>query len=152
MGRYADGYGINVVELLGLAKDAYGAFAWQQAKASVAPTGDEVELTSIIGGDHLEGRPFAPVVDAKAIAKVGDAESAHPGELTGIHHLPWDPRLEEEQVFSFYDVPDHPKYRWAMTVDTNACNGCGVCIAACPTRPPAIELLPLSATNPGGGE
>jgi len=30
-----------------------------------------------------------------------------------------------------YPIPDHPTYRFGMTVDVNACNGCGICAIAC---------------------
>lgn len=33
---------------------------------------------------------------------------------------------------------------WKPEVDPEQCVGCGVCIEACPTDPPAIELVPLS--------
>lgn len=35
--------------------------------------------------------------------------------------------------------------RWRPVVDEAACVGCGICIADCPTDPPAIVLLPLDA-------
>lgn len=36
-------------------------------------------------------------------------------------------------------------HRGRPSVDEGVCIGCGLCIVACPTLPPAIELLPLDA-------
>ncbi len=130
LGRYAK-YGVNVVDLLGVVKGGAGAMAWQQTKARLAKTGAKSEVVSVMGHNRLHGRPLALRVDADELAKVGDAAHPHPGELTGLVHLPRDPRLVKAGQLDFYDAPEHPVYRWALTVDTNACNGCGVCTIAC---------------------
>lgn len=131
-GRYADGVGVNIASVLGAAKDSAGeALAWQQAKVDLAKTGGKAELVSTFGGDDDRHRNFVAEVGAVALAKHGDAESHHPGEMTGIHHLPMDKRLVEKGITDFYGLPDHPTYRFGLTVDTNACTGCGVCNIAC---------------------
>jgi molybdopterin-containing oxidoreductase family iron-sulfur binding subunit len=129
-GRYAEGTGINVVDLMNVA-EAKGAFAWQARKVSVTNLGKRAELVSTFGGDTDNDRNFAVNVPAAEYAKHGDAPVDHPGELTGIHHLPMDKRLQAKGITGFYPEPEHPVYRFAMTIDTDACNGCGACVVAC---------------------
>lgn len=121
-GRYANGIGDNVMALIG---DS-GA-----QNLSLKKTDKVAEHVHTFGADHDQDRNFAVNVDADDYAKVLDAPAHHPGELTGIHHLPMDPRLRERDITGFYPLPDHPTYRFGMTVDTNLCNGCGACSVAC---------------------
>jgi Fe-S-cluster-containing dehydrogenase component/anaerobic selenocysteine-containing dehydrogenase len=131
-GRYADGRGINANALIGGdAKDSVGNALLAGGAVEIRKTGAKGDNVSTFGGDSDGGRFWGVSVNADALAKVGDAPSAHPGDLTGIHHLPRDSRLEEKARLNFYDPPDHPTYRFALTVDTNACDGCGVCVIAC---------------------
>ncbi|MEQ1503495.1 MAG: 4Fe-4S dicluster domain-containing protein, partial [Myxococcota bacterium] len=146
-GRYAENVGKNVASILAPTKDPSGALVWQQSKCSVVRAGSKAELVSLFGNDDDQGRNFVAVVDAGEWEKTGDVEAEDPGHLTGIHELPMDRRLvaaeaewhkanpdaepEKTQFVDFYPVPDHPTYRFAMTIDTNACNGCGACSVAC---------------------
>ncbi len=131
-GRYADGRGVNAVALVaGDRKDSVGNPILAAGTVEIRKTGARTDVVSTFGGDSDGGRNWGVAVNADALAKVGDAPSDHPGDLTGIHHLPRDPRLTEKQRLNFYDPPDHPTYRFALTVDTNACDGCGACVIAC---------------------
>ncbi|MCB9678386.1 MAG: 4Fe-4S dicluster domain-containing protein [Alphaproteobacteria bacterium] len=130
-GRYASNIGVNVAALVGAAKDPQGAMAWQSAKVSVTPSGGKADLISTFGGDTDENRNFAVHVNAKQFGENGDAPQAHGGELTGIHHLELDKRLVENGITDFYSLTQHPTYRFGLTVDTDACNGCGACSIAC---------------------
>lgn len=129
-GRYANGVGVNVAALANTL-DAHGAMAWQSAKVTVKATGKKTDLVHTFGGDSDEDRNFAVLCNAEQLAEHGDAESAHPGEMTGIHHLELDKRLVEKGLTDFYGLTQHPTYRFGMTVDTDACNGCGACSIAC---------------------
>jgi Fe-S-cluster-containing dehydrogenase component/anaerobic selenocysteine-containing dehydrogenase len=153
-GRYADGIGINVSTLIPAGADASGALVMQGTRCSVTATGEAADLVSLYGADSDQGRGFVAVVNAAEWH--GDEPTAEPGHLTGLHEVPMDHRLveaerqwqeaqgelaaaglrepvepEHREFTSMYPVPDHPTYRFAMTVDTNRCTGCSACIVAC---------------------
>ncbi|MCA9491860.1 MAG: hypothetical protein KC621_18135, partial [Myxococcales bacterium] len=128
--RYANGIGVNAA-LLAKDVDAHGAMAWSGNKVTVTKTGARTDVVHTFGGDSDEDRNFAVVVNAEQFAAKGDAPADHPGDLTGIHHLEIDKRLTDIGLTDFYPIPQHPTYRFGMTVDTDACNGCGACSIAC---------------------
>jgi len=133
-GRYAAGRGQNAFSLVtGDVTDSDGNVLMVAKGVTISKTGAKANLVTTFGakGDSDGGRNWGVSVNADALAKVGDEPQAHGGELTGIHHLPRDQRLAEKQRYNFYNSPEKPIYRWAMTVDTNACDGCGVCAIAC---------------------
>jgi len=130
-GRYSSGIGVNVASLSGGTKDPQGAMAWQAAKVGITATGAEADLISTYGGDTDEHRNFAVHVNAKQFSEHGDAPAEEPGNLTGIHELELDKRLLDKGLTNFYSLSQHPTYRFGMTVDTDACSGCGACSIAC---------------------
>ncbi|MEN0062487.1 MAG: 4Fe-4S dicluster domain-containing protein [Myxococcota bacterium] len=143
-GRYADGVGVNAVSLLQGATDEQGALVWQHAHCTATKREGKADLHSTYGvyprtyaaGNVLTNesdsdRNFVALVPAEQWKDVADDPVDHPGELTGIHHLPVDPRLKATGQTDFYKLPDHPSYRFGLTVDTNLCTGCGACAVAC---------------------
>jgi molybdopterin-containing oxidoreductase family iron-sulfur binding subunit len=129
-GRYAESIGQNVATALARTVDPQGTIVWH-AKCSVAAGGGQADLISTFGGDHDRDRGFVALCNADTFAHEGDKPVAHPGEFTGIHHLELDKRLRERDIEGFYPIPDHPVYRFGLTVDTNKCTGCGACSVAC---------------------
>jgi Fe-S-cluster-containing dehydrogenase component/anaerobic selenocysteine-containing dehydrogenase len=130
-GRYAEGIGQNVVKLLAAAKDSAGALAWQTARVDLTSKGTLAGLVTTFGSDVEHKRDMGVTVAAAELAKVGDSPAEKPGELAAVPKHQLDERLQKAGITDFYGMPDHPTYRFGMTVDVNACNGCGVCAIAC---------------------
>ena len=134
--------GVSVISLLPAATNESGGRVWQGAKANVSGTGAFSRLPLSQWSDNQRGRGLAPTTTLAALA-VG--EDAHHAEKPADGH---DTKAEEhgedhgggqeagghEILLPFhkeYDAdPDSP-YRWALTIDTDRCNGCSACITAC---------------------
>lgn len=132
-GRYANGYGVNAASMVSSVADDKGNMVYGPVKVGLKPAGKQGDLVTTFSKytQTDDGRNFGVAVNAAQLAEHGDAPAAHPGEMTGIHHLELDKRLQEKGITDFYGLPDHPTYRFGLTVDTNACTGCGACAVAC---------------------
>lgn len=129
-GRYADAVGQNVASILPATAAGGGTQIWQ-SKVTASKGSGKADLVSTFGNDSDRDRGWVATCSADAFAKAKDDPAHHPGEMTGIHHLELDERLQEQGVGGFYPIPDHPTYRFGLTVDTNLCTGCGACAVAC---------------------
>ncbi|MCB9758688.1 MAG: 4Fe-4S dicluster domain-containing protein [Alphaproteobacteria bacterium] len=128
--RYAKGWGVNPFRLLKPVKDPVsGALAFLGETAQVARGAADNPRFSQKGSEHMDDRPVAITAYAPDVVK---GEAHEPGALAiGVHHIPEDPRLVKEGIHDMFPEPEHPTYRFALSVDLDACTGCGACEAAC---------------------
>ncbi|HUO06032.1 MAG TPA: molybdopterin-dependent oxidoreductase [Candidatus Binataceae bacterium] len=107
LGRYATDVGANPFAILPL-----GA---RSVPVVVRATGDSRKLVTPLGNSDMMGRS---IVEAMSVEQLVRGKS---------------PAQEEEAPgpSEFYPAWDYPGHKWGMTIDVNACTGCGACITAC---------------------
>ncbi len=125
-GRYSR-FGTNPVDLLGAKLDAdSGAMVYSGVPVKAARSGGKAVSIPYIGSIDQQGRYINYVVSKEDLAAGGA-----PGSIVPMHHPPVDERLTKAGLNDMFPEPDHPTYRFAMSVDLNRCTGCGSCMTAC---------------------
>lgn len=112
-GRYAEGRGVNPLDILPAAKDKLsGGFAWFSTMASIKNSGQHELLVRTQYTTHQHDRIVAKTVDINEIGKHDDhgEHGEHP---------------------DFYPEREYLNYRWGMAIDLSKCTGCGACVTAC---------------------
>lgn len=124
-GKVADGVGVNAYPMLDASgksvvftrtgatlSDATGtqSVAQTQTTHTVMSRGNVIQETTL--GEYLKD-PFSGVDEVKISSLKG---KEHPYAIT------------------LWQGHEYPNHHWGMTVDMNACNGCGACTIACQTE------------------
>jgi len=78
-------------------------------------TGDSRKLVSPLGKSEMLGRSIVESISIERFAAGGAPPKAE----------------EPAGPFEFYPAWKYPGHKWGMTIDTNACTGCGACVTAC---------------------
>ncbi len=115
-GRYADGIGVNPVELLPASyDDLSGVGAYLCVKVRIEKTGKRTEVPTPEGLPYDKGRGIAREVSIREMRDLSRKE----------------PENEEHEFKELVSPHEHPDYRWGMAIDLHACTGCNACVVAC---------------------
>lgn len=128
-------FGANPVRLLKPAADPVsGAMVYLASEITVTKTElsgadwEKYKRVSLKGSEDMDNRPV--VMDAYA-PDVVDGKEIELGHGMGVHVVK-DPRIEAAGMsYDMYPEPEHPTYRWGLSINLDSCTGCGACEVAC---------------------
>ena len=120
-GDVADGFGVNVMNLLPTEMDESGSLALVSTRAQLNPVEDLSYTVNLDGNARQLGRNIAAATTVEELQHGGDHHGAHHFAPHEIEFYP--PRSETAGYYK--------PYRWGMTVDLDRCNGCSACVVAC---------------------
>ncbi|MEC7240239.1 MAG: 4Fe-4S dicluster domain-containing protein [Myxococcota bacterium] len=127
--RYSKDYGANPAVLVNGLRDAKsGEVAWLGTSVEIAKGAADNIMSKLNGHTDQDGRPLARASYVKDVEEAGpDAET---GSLAPGLGIPLDPRIPEDS-YDMYPEPEHPTYRFGMSIDLDSCTGCTSCQVAC---------------------
>jgi molybdopterin-containing oxidoreductase family iron-sulfur binding subunit len=109
-GRVGTGTGVDVYPLRTSATPSW-------ARGSIGKTGLKRRLAGTQDHGSMEGRPIFRTATVPEFR-----ENPH-----FAHEMAHAPKQED----SLYPPVEYPDYKWAMTIDLNACTGCNACVIGC---------------------
>jgi len=121
-GKVGNGIGVNAFPL------RTSRAPWFDGGATVTVTSETYLIASTQNHFMMEGRNPVRVATAEEYKK--DPTSI---ERIGQHEAPGKKAegAAKHETLSLYPPREYKGAKWGMSIDLNACTGCGVCVAAC---------------------
>ena len=117
-GNVADGFGINVMELLPNKMDNAGSLVFVGTQAKLKLINEKSYTVNTDGNARQLGRDIAAAATVE--------ELAHGEGHQEKHNRPNEFYPDHSETAGYYKP-----YRWGMTIDLDRCNGCSACVVAC---------------------
>jgi len=117
-GEVADGFGINVMNLLPNNYDKAGNFALVSTQAKVKLINQKSFTVNTDGNARQLGRDISAAISVENLNKGNNHHSGH--------NRPTEVYPDRSETAGYYKP-----YRWGMTIDLDRCNGCSACVVAC---------------------
>ncbi|RXK80984.1 TAT-variant-translocated molybdopterin oxidoreductase [Filimonas effusa] len=129
VGKAAKGVGKNAFILAALKA---GTVEFINTDVAVEVTGEKYEVALTQTHNRYD---TAQGVRTEVVKELTLADFKHdPAEIRNEREkelAPWGGLANYEKAGTIYPVHDKPGIKWGMSIDLNACTGCGACVVAC---------------------